>query len=202
MEQLITIETVPIKIEFVEKEPLTVSAVQGVKGQPAGATNEQPVKRSPVRINLQDSFVPSTSYNWVNPTYTATAKMGDDGNLKLNIEMEDGDSRAIRFTQANRSINSMAKKMMSEVNPDYGQMQLSIPMASLPGGMPTVDNFKTEFMPPDLQLVVTQRAEVIIKYVGGPIYVPPSADPNYTPPIGFEQQTPASQQIPLLDEKV
>jgi len=202
MEQLITIETVPIKIEFVEKEPLTVSAVQGVKGQLAGATNEQAVKRSPVRINMQDSFVPSTSYNWVNPTYTATAKMGDDGNLKLNIEMEDGDSRAIRFTQANRSINSMAKKMTSEVNPDYGQMQLSIPMASLPGGMPTVDNFKTEFMPPDLQLVVTQRAEVIIKYVGGPIYVPPSADPNYTPPIGFEQQTPASQQIPLLDEKV
>jgi hypothetical protein len=82
----------------------------------------------------------------------------------------------------------MAKKMTSEMNPDYGQMQLSIPMASLPGGMPTVDNFKTEFMPPDLQLVVTQRAEVIIKYVGGPIYVPPSADPNYKSSFDFEPQ--------------
>lgn len=202
MEQLITIETVPIKIEFVEKEPLAVSAVHGVKGQPDGNTNAEPIKSNPVRINLQDSFVPSSNYNWKNTTYTATAKMGDDGSLKLNVQMEDGDSRAIRFTQANRSINSMAKKMTSEVNQDYGQMQLSIPMASLSGGMPTTDNFKTEFMPPDLQLVVTQRAEVIIKYVGGPIYVPPSADPNYTPPIGFEQQTPVPQQIPLLDEKV
>jgi len=202
MEQLITIETVPIKIEFVEKEPLAVSAVQGVNSQSGLSSNEQPQKSNPVRVNLQDSFVPSSSYNWENPTYTATAKMGDDGNLKLNILMEDGDSRAIRFTQANRSINSMARKVTPEANTNYEQMQLSIPMASLPGGMPTVDNFKTEFMPPDLQLVVTQRAEVIIKYVGGPIYVPPSADPNYTPPIGFEQQAPMSQQIPLLDEKV
>lgn len=187
MEQLITIETVPIKIEFVEKDPLTVSAVHGMKGQSGDAGNEQP-KSNPVRINMQDSFVPSTSYNWENSTYTATAKMGDDGSLKLNVQMEDGDSRAIRFTQANRSINSMAKKMTQEMNAEYGQMQLSIPMASLPGGMPSVDNFKTEFMPPDLQLVVTQRAEVIIKYVGGPIYVPASADPNYKPPLGFEPQ--------------
>ncbi len=201
MEQLITIETVPIKIEYVEKESLALSSVHAFDSKVDHHIDEQPAHTKPIRINLQDSFVPSSSYNWNNSTYTATAKIGDDGNLKLNIQMEDGDSRAIRFTQANRSINSMARKMENELNPEYANMELSIPLAALPSGMPTVDNFNSEFMPPDLELVVTQRADVVIKYVGGPIYVPPSADPNYKPPLGFEQQMNTSA-TPLLDEKV
>ena len=32
-----------------------------------------------------------------------------------------------------------------------------------------------------LELISTQRPDVVIKYVGGPIYVPPSSDPNYVP---------------------
>lgn len=31
------------------------------------------------------------------------------------------------------------------------------------------------------QATMTQRPDVIIKYVGGPLYVPPSADPDYEP---------------------
>lgn len=187
MEPLITIETVPIKLEFVEKEPLAMSSVHAVDLN--NNVSQQQVKREPIKIALEDSFVPSSTYNWDNPTYTATAKIGDDGNLKLNIQMEDGDSRAIRFTQANRSIDSMANQVNYNDNADLGSMQLSIPMSALPGGMPAADNLKTEFLPPDLEMVVTQRADVIIKYVGGPIYVPPSSDPNYSPPIGFEQKT-------------
>ena len=38
-----------------------------------------------------------------------------------------------------------------------------------------------EFTPGDIEFTVTQRPEVIVKYIGGPIYVPPSADPNYEP---------------------
>jgi hypothetical protein len=186
MEPLITIETVPIKLEFVEKEPLALSSVHAIDLN--NNVSQQQVKREPIKIVLEDSFVPSSTYNWDNPTYTATAKIGDDGSLKLNIQMEDGDSRAIRFTQANRSIDSMANQVYYNDNADLGSMQLSIPMSALPGGMPAADNLKTEFLPPDLEMVVTQRADVIIKYVGGPIYVPPSSDPNYNPPIGFEQK--------------
>ena len=38
-----------------------------------------------------------------------------------------------------------------------------------------------EFTPGDIELSVTQKPDVIIKYMGGPLYVPPSADPNYEP---------------------
>ena len=38
-----------------------------------------------------------------------------------------------------------------------------------------------EFTPGDSEVSVTQQPDVIIKYVGGPLYVHPSSDPNYEP---------------------
>ncbi|MBI4855597.1 MAG: hypothetical protein HY818_02470 [Acetobacterium woodii] len=200
MDTLITIETVPIKLEYVEKKPLALSSVHDVDIRIDKEINQSHFKREPIRIALQDAFVPSSNYNWENSTYTATGKIGDDGSLKLNIQMEDGDSRAIRFTQANRSINSMSNQVNYENNIELENMQLSIPMSDLTAGMAAIDNQNNEFMPPDLEMVVTQWPDVIIKYVGGPIYVPPSADPNYTPPIGFEQTT-ATMDGMKLDQK-
>ena len=186
MESLITIETVPIKIEFVEREPLKLSSVHAVE---MNVRQDEPLKQiqsKPIRIAVQDSYEPSMAYQWENSTYTAIPEYDQVGNLKLNIQMEDGQSREIRFKQANRSIESMTNQVNVNTGNDSG-MQISIPITQLSSGMPDVNNFNTEFLPPDLELVVTQRADVIIKYVGGPIYVPPSADPNYTPPLGFEK---------------
>ncbi len=44
-----------------------------------------------------------------------------------------------------------------------------------------VDNASFEFVPADIEISVAQMPDVIIKYVGGPLYVPPSADPDYQP---------------------
>ena len=38
-----------------------------------------------------------------------------------------------------------------------------------------------KFTPGGTEVSVKQQPDVIIKYVGGPLYVPPSADPNYEP---------------------
>lgn len=42
---------------------------------------------------------------------------------------------------------------------------------------------KIQFTPADVQFSIEQRPEVVIKYIGGPIYVPPSADPDYEPEV-------------------
>ena len=199
MESLITIETVPIKIEFVEKQPLTLSSVHPADTS-VKQVNQQPIQIEPIKIAVQDYYEPSMAYQWENSTYTAIPQFDDGGNLKLDIQMEDGQAREIRFKQTNRSIESMTSKA-SAVGTDAGTMQISIPMSQLASGMPEANNFNTEFLPPDLQLVVTQRADVIIKYVGGPIYVPPSSDPNYTPPIGFEKMQMSTDGV-SFDQKV
>jgi len=38
-----------------------------------------------------------------------------------------------------------------------------------------------QFTPGDIEFTMTQRPDVLIKYVGDPIYVPASSDPNYEP---------------------
>jgi hypothetical protein len=195
MENLITIETIPIEIEFVEKEPLHLSSVHNAQFEVKQADGQQQIQSKPIRIAIQDTFEPSQSYNWENSTYTVTSKLDSDGNLQLNLSLEDGEAKAIRFKQVNRSIDSMSSQAKGI---ESGSMQMSIPMTSLSSGMPDTSNF----LPPDLELVVTQRPQVVIKYIGGPIYVPPSADPNYVPPLGFEQQQINVQQVALLDEKV
>ena len=37
------------------------------------------------------------------------------------------------------------------------------------------------FVPGDIEFKVTQQPDVVIKYIGGPLYVTPSPDPNYEP---------------------
>lgn len=204
METLITIETVPIEIKFVEKEPLRLSSTHLAQASVIQTDDTQSVKPKPIRIDLQDTFEPSSNYNWNHSTYTATAKVEDDGNLKLNIQMEDGEARAIRFKQSVRSIDNMSGMIPDTGNTNDDEiagMEISFNMGGLPSGMPAVNNLDTEFYPPDLELEVTQQPKVIIKYVGGPIYVPRSADPDYKPIIGFEPATTIFEGS-SLDQKV
>lgn len=203
MEQLITIETVPIKIEYVKKEPLKLSSVHDQNTKVDSQVASQRIESKPIRIALNDSFEPSTDYQWDNSTYTATAKYGDDGKLNLEVQMEDGRATPIHFKHLSRGIDQMAGLVAPERINSVGEsasMIIPIDSSSVSGGMKTLDNVNTEFMPPDIELKITQRPQVIIKYVGGPIYVPRSADPNYQPIVGFET-TPVVADGLKLDQK-
>ena len=61
-----------------------------------------------------------------------------------------------------------------------GEMQIRYEMDKLNFDW-KVDNASFEFVPADIEISVAQMPDVIIKYVGGPLYVPPSADPDYQP---------------------
>ncbi|MGV8906024.1 MAG: hypothetical protein ACOH15_05450 [Acetobacterium sp.] len=184
MKPLITIETVPMKIEYVEREPLRLSAVQSDQLKTSKDDGKQINQGNPMRISLHDSFEPSSVYNWDNPTYTATAKYGEDGKLKLDVKMEDGESNPIFFKETARGIDQMVDQLSAST--EYrASLEISFDIGRLPGGMTTETNQDFQFVPPDIELKITQRPKVIIKYVGGPIYAPASADPNYVRPPGL-----------------
>ncbi len=61
-----------------------------------------------------------------------------------------------------------------------GQMEIRYEMDKLNFDW-KIDKGEFEFTPGDIELIVEQQPKVIIKYMGGPIYVPRSADPNYEP---------------------
>ena len=67
-----------------------------------------------------------------------------------------------------------------EITWDPGEMQIRFEMDKLNFDW-KVSHPQFKFTPGDITLSVKQQPDVIIKYVGGPLYVPPSADPDYTP---------------------
>jgi len=40
---------------------------------------------------------------------------------------------------------------------------------------------KPEFVPGNIEVIIKEYPRIEITYIGDPIYVPPSADPNYKP---------------------
>ena len=67
-----------------------------------------------------------------------------------------------------------------ELSWDSGEMNIRYEMDKLNFDW-RLSKGEFEFIPGDIEISVTQRPDVIIKYIGGPLYVPPSSDPNYEP---------------------
>lgn len=190
MKPLITIETVPISIEYVEKKT-THHSDQSAKLRISKQDNLMTIQSNPINIPLRDSFESNSSVDWYNLSYTATTQYSIDGNLSMNIQMGNYDTSKFKYDQVSRGIDNILDfvPQVPPNTPAYGfeSMQINFNMSRLAGGLPGVDNIDTSFLPPDLELKVVERPKVIIKYVGGPLYIPKSADPNYIPHEDFNQ---------------
>lgn len=187
MKPLISIETVPISIEYVEKKTTHTSS-QSASLRISKQNDRMMIQSNPIPIPV-DSFEPGQSVDWQNLSYTATAQYSSDGNLSMNIQMGSNGSKNFDFSQVGRSIDNIIDFIPKTSKSAYvfDSIQINFDMSRLPSGLPSVDNIDTSFLPPDLELKVVEMPKVIIKYVGGPLYIPKSADPNYVSPEEFNQ---------------
>ncbi|MDD4584108.1 MAG: hypothetical protein PHR60_08005 [Eubacteriales bacterium] len=181
MQPLITIETVPISIEYVEKPSTRSSVKQSADLHISRLNNRMTIQSNPINIQLRDTFETSSSIDWNSLTYTASAYYSKDGNLRMNIQMEDIDATTFLFHQFGRGIDNIMDFLPNR------SMHINFDLSQLPGGLPEVNNIDTSFLPPDIEIKVVERPKVIIKYVGGPLYIPRSSDPNYDPPDNTKQ---------------
>ena len=149
------------------------------------------IRSNPINIPMVDSFESGSSIDWHNLSYTATAQYSGDGNLSMNVQMENYNKSSFNYTQVDRGIDNIINyvPLVSSNSSAQGleSMQINFDMSHLAGGLPSADNLNTSFFPPDLEFKVVEQPKVIIKYVGGPLYIPKSADPNYVPPEEYNQ---------------
>ncbi len=190
MNPLITIETVPISIEYIEKKTPHTSS-QSACLRISKHNDRMTIQSKPINIHLMDFFEPCSSTDMKNLSYTATAHYSRDGNIRMNIEMNDYRADAFQYDQVNRGIDNIIDIMPRTPSNSsaYGfeSMQINFDMSRLTGSSLILDNIDTSFLPPDLELKVVERPKVIIKYIGGPIYIPKSSDPNYEPQEDLNQ---------------
>ena len=190
MQPLIEITTVPIQIEMkttsAKLEYARGTAEMEISRNQGGLS----IKSRPIRVNI-DTYEASNS---VTPTlarnleqgaqkgqqaaYQATATYAQQG--KLMMETKVGEEMITKFASDAMMKNvktgvglDFIPKAPPEITWDVGEMNIRYEMDKL--------NFDWKFNQGGFEFTVTQRPEVVIKYLGGPIYVPPSSDPNYEP---------------------
>lgn len=193
MQPLISIETVPISIEYVEKQtskPSTNSALLHI----SQSDNNVSIKSNPIRLHLSDSFEFKASSSTMNLSYTATANYVSNGNLNMKVQMFEDSPSDASFQQFGRGMENIIDALPKEVRPfsDFKNLEIDFDMNNINEGfsgtgIQNIENFNTSFMPPQLELHVLEWPKLIIKYIGGPIYIPKSADPDYVPPIEINQ---------------
>ncbi|MBE6909721.1 MAG: hypothetical protein E7474_09170 [Ruminococcaceae bacterium] len=115
--------------------------------------------------------------------YEATSAYSDQGQIMLNARF--GQELLRQNGQGEAAAEPVQQEtVVAEQTPDTewedGQMEIRYEMDKLNFDW-KIDKGEFEFTPGDIELIVEQKPKVTIKYVGKPIYVPRSADPNYEP---------------------
>ncbi len=110
---------------------------------------------------------------WASENHTMmAAKIGEDATGKI-VEQN---------FMNNLKTGEFAMRFIPEAGPD---IQWSEPNISTRYEMDRlrfnlkITNGDFQYIPGDVSLEITQMPDVNIQYIGGPMYVPPSADPNY-----------------------
>ena len=196
MKPLIEITTVPIQIEMKTTNAKLEYARGTAEMEISRDKGGLQIKSRPIRVNI-DTF---EARNTVTPTlarslqqgaqkgqqaaYQATATYAQQGKLMMETKLGEEVITLLSRQSLTEGLKDVGLQFLPSVGPeitwDPGEMHIRYEMDKLNFDW-RMNEPKFEFTPGDIELSVTQKPDVIIKYVGGPLYVPPSSDPNYEP---------------------
>lgn len=112
--------------------------------------------------------------------FEATGNYTDMGNQLANIAHGGNIPDALWSQSMQHSKGDLVLVPVSPVDIHY--IPASLAMDFQPGEMSAnwnIGRAKLDFVPGSFGINFTQYASIDIKYIGGPLYVPPSADPNF-----------------------
>ena len=196
MYPLIEIKTVPIEIQMKVTNAHLEYARGTAQMEISRDKNGLSIRSQPIRVNI-DSF---EARNSVTPTtatliqqqaqagrqgaYQATAVMAREGRMMMEARIDQDVIPQLAKQQNLGNPTNVNIDFLPTVGPDIswdgGEMSIRYEMDKLNFDW-RMEQMSFAFVPGDIEFTVTQQPDVIIKYVGGPLYVPPSADPNYEP---------------------
>ena len=195
MERLIEIKTVPIELEMKVNHARLDYNRSTVDLEISRDQGGLQIRSKPIKVNI-DTF---EARNSVSPTamrsieqaaqrgqqkvYDTTATYARRGDLLLEAKI--GEKLISQFAMESQQVNTdFAMKWLPTTGPDIswdgGELSIRYAMDKLNFDW-RMDNGNVEFIPGNIEFTVTQQPDVIIKYIGEPVYVPPSANSDYVP---------------------
>ena len=196
MEPLIEITTVPIEIQM----KVTSARLEYARGtaqmEVTRSKGGLSIRSQPIRVNIdtfeaRSSVTPTTpqiiqqqAQAGVQGAYQATATISREGRMLMEAKIhQDVIPQLARQSTQGAPANANIQFLPSaapDISWDGGEMSIRYEMDKLNFDW-RMNQMEFTFVPGDIEFTMTQRPDVIIKYVGGPLYVPPSSDPNYEP---------------------
>ena len=196
MRPLIEIPTVPIQIEMKTTNAKLEYARGTAQMEVSRDRRGLQIRSQPIRVNIdtfeaRSSIVPTTAQSiqqgaaqGQRAAYEATAVLAQEGRMMMEAKI---DQDVIPQLAQQKTVDQPAQlgiQFLPEVGPDIswtgGEMSIRYEMDKLNFDW-RMNQMQFTFVPGDIEFKVTQQPDVVIKYIGGPLYVPPSADPNYEP---------------------
>ena len=194
---LIEIKSVPIEIEMRVTDAKLEYSRSAVDMEITRDKGGMSIRSKPIRVNLdtfeaRNSVMPTLATQIRNSAqagkqaaYEATATYAQQGQLLLKAKIgEDLITKFAADAQTKNLKTNVGIRFIPTQGPDIswdkGELNIRYEMDKMNFDWRNQHgDFK--FTPGDIQITVTQQPDVLIKYVGGALYVPPSADPDYTP---------------------
>lgn len=196
MDQLIQITTVPIQYELKVNHARLEYSRSNAELEIHKTDGGLSIKSRPVKLNLdsfqaRNSVVPTTvtsvkqsAQKGQQAAYSATAQLAQEGQLLLKADIGQDVIGQIMQQRTAQPTGEFALGFTPSAPVDISyegpDLTINYEMDKLNFDL-KVANGNFEFIPGNIEMSITQRPEVVIEYVGGPIYVPPSANPNYEP---------------------
>ena len=198
MEQLLKITTVPISIEFKVNDARLEQRSGTADLEISRNEGNFTIRSQPIRLNMdtfeaRDSIRPSSAKSLVrdyfqkgkNAAYEATATYAQEGQILLSATL--GDDALDQIIKQRNTVNTdygldFIPKAQPNINWSKPNMTIQYEMDKLNFDW-KINKTGFEFIPGSIEFSITQQPDVKIEYVGDPIYVPPSANPNYTPAV-------------------
>ena len=194
MKPLIRITTVPIsyelKINNARLERRSGTAEFNVTRDRGGLRIESNnIKLSLDTFEARNSVVPTAirsieqlAEKGRTAAYEATARYTNEGTILMDAKLDGTALNQIFKNRAQLPTGEFALGFTPSARPE---ITWSEPNISIQYEMDKLNfefklsNGDFEFIPGSIEMNITQYPDVIIEYIGKPIYVPPSADPDY-----------------------
>ena len=195
MKPLIEIKSVPISIEYKVNAAQLQQKSAMAEVEISRDKNGLSIKSRPIKVNIdtfeaRNSITPSTRTSiqqaadkGLQFAYDATARFAEEGDMMLNIQLKQNPipqiaaQRGLDDRQAN--INFIPEAPV-ELDWIPGEMNIRYEMDKLNFDWKTGKQ-DLEFTPASIEFNILEHPRVIIEYIGAPIYVPPSANPDHQP---------------------
>ena len=196
MYPLIEIKTVPIEIQMKVTRAHLEYARSTAQVEISRDKGGLSIRSQPIQVNLdtfeaRNSVMPTTAtlikqqaQAGVQGAYQATGVLAREGRMMMEARInQDVIPQLAKQQNLGQPTNANIEFLPTtgpDISWDGGELSIRYEMDKLNFDW-RMEQMSFTFVPGDIEFTMTQRPDVVIKYVGGPLYVPPSSDPDYEP---------------------